>query len=86
MIEFDQGDRVLIEDDHAIYTGEVLGIVGMIRAEAPELIYLIQLDSHDGRPGRALLTCRDDLWPEHPSPIPGEPADVEDGSHEWSRS
>jgi len=80
---FDQGARVLIEDGPDLFTGEVVGIVGVMIGQCwrTDLIYAVTVDD-----GRCLLACERDLWPEHPRPLPPDPEGTEDGVHDWSRS
>ena len=83
-MRFDRGARVLIEDGPDLFTGEVLGVVGILLGECwrSELLYVVALDGPDGR---ALLVCECDLWPESRE-LPDLPADdVGDGVHEWTR-
>jgi hypothetical protein len=84
VIDFSQGDRVLIEDAHALYTGEVLAPAGMIRTDCCEcqgweILYVIALDD-----GRTLLAGERSMWPEA-GPIPAEPEPDPDGCHTWPR-
>lgn len=81
MIAYVPGDRVIVEDEHAIYTGEVVDLFAIIRPDRDDVGYVISLDGTR----IALLALGAALWPEHPRPVPPEP-DVEDGSHDWSRS
>lgn len=84
MIAFHPGQRVLVEDDHALYTGEIVDMFLVAHHEArrpAEIGYAVALDG-DGAP--VLLAYDGGIWPEGATlPPPG--ADVEDGVHEWRR-
>jgi hypothetical protein len=83
VIAFAPEDRVIIEDEHALYTGTVIGMFLLVRGErAPdETGYAVALDGDDGP---VLLATAASLWPEHPTPVPTEPIE-QDGVHDWSR-
>lgn len=82
---FDRGDRVLVEDGPDLFTGEVIGVVGVLIGQTwrSELLYVVGLPDA-GDESRAVLVCECDLWPEHPTPLPVAPPDTEDGVHEWT--
>lgn len=81
MIAFAPGDRVLVEDEHALWTGRVVDLFALVRPDRDDVGYVISLDGS----GLALLALGTALWPEA-GPIPLDEtgaADVEDGCHEW---
>lgn len=87
MIAYAPGDRVLVDDEHVIYTGEIVDMFLIVAREGrvpAELGYVVALDSADGS-GPVLLATDGCLWPEHPRPVESEP-DEPDGCHDWSRS
>ena len=82
MIAFAPGDRVLVEDDHVLYTGQIVDMFLVVHHEAripAELGYAVALDG-DGAP--VLLAYHGGIWPEGATLPPPDP-DAEDGSHEW---
>ena len=82
MIAHAPGDRVLVEDEHALYTGEIVDMFVILHHEGrvpAELLYVVALDGADGR---VLLAATGCVWPEGATPPPPGP-DVEDGVHEW---
>lgn len=85
MIAYAPGDRVLVEDEHALYTGEIVDMFLVVHREGripAEIGYAVALDG-DGAP--VLLAYDGGIWPEGTTlPPPG--SDVEDGNHDWSRS
>lgn len=86
MIAYVPGDRVIVEDEHAIYTGEVVDLFAIIRPDRDDVGYVISLDGT----GIALLALGAALWPgrqcEAPADLTEPDPDIEDGSHDWSRS
>lgn len=84
MIAYHPGDRVLVDDENVIYTGEIVDMFLIVTREGRvpvELGYAVALDSADGD-GPVLLATDGSLWPEHPAPVEPEPVEP-DGCHEW---
>ena len=84
MIAYAPGDRVLVEDEHALYTGRIVDMFVLVTREGRvpiELGYAVALDGG----GPVLVTTDGCLWPEGATPPPpgSDVEDVEDGSHEW---